>query len=100
MPNTRFLAAVVVLLSVIWAGAARAEEAPPSAVGRVSAATGAVSLRSAGGEWGVASVNDPIIAGMAVRTTAPARAGLGIGAARVALSGATELEIARLDDTT
>src|ERR1700681_3244064 len=101
MLNTRFLAAVVVLLSVIWAGAARAEEAPPSAVGRVSAATGAVSLRSAGGEWGVASVNDPIIAGMAVRTTAPARAGLlGIGAARVALSGATELEIARLDDTT
>jgi hypothetical protein len=100
MLNTRFLAAVVVLLSVIWAGTARAEEAPPSAVGRVSAATGAVSLRPAGGEWGTASVNDPIIAGMAVRTAAAARAALGIGAARIALSGATETEIARLDDTT
>ncbi len=99
MPNTRFLAAFVVLLSVIWAGAARAEEAPPSAVGRISASTGAVSLRPAGGEWGAAALNDPVIAGMAVRTTAPARAALGIGAARIALSGATELEIARLDDT-
>jgi len=100
MPNMRFLAAIVVLLSVIWAGAARAEEALPSAVGWVSAATGAVSLRPAGGEWGTASVNDPIIAGMAVRTTAPARAALGIGAARIVLSGATEIEIARLDDAT
>jgi hypothetical protein len=100
MPNTRFLAAFVVLLSVIWAGAARAEEAPPSAVGRISASTGAVSLRPAGGEWGAAALNDPVIAGMAVRTTAPARAALGIGAARIALSGATELDIARLDDTT
>ncbi|HZE46738.1 MAG TPA: hypothetical protein VE087_07665, partial [Xanthobacteraceae bacterium] len=100
MPNTRFLAAFVVLLSVIWAGAARAEEAPPSAVGRISASTGAVSLRPGGGEWGAAALNDPVIAGMAVRTTAPARAALGIGAARIALSGATELDIARLDDTT
>jgi hypothetical protein len=100
MPNTRFLAAVVVLLSVIWAGTARTEEAPPFAVGRISASTGAVSLRPAGGEWGAATVNDPIIAGMTVRTTAPARAALGIGAARIALSGATEIEIARLDDTT
>jgi hypothetical protein len=49
---------------------------------------------------GAASVNDPIIGGMAVRTTAPARAALGIGATRIALSGATELDIARLDDTT
>src|SRR5258706_8213470 len=96
MPNTRFLAAFVVLLSVIWAGAARAEEAPPSAVGRISASTGAVSLRPAGGEWGAAALNEPVIAGMAGRTTAPARAALGIGAARIARCGATEREIGRL----
>src|SRR5204863_2365733 len=99
MPNARFLAAFCLLLSVVWAGAIRAEEAPPSAVGRISAASGAVSLRPAGGEWGAAALNDPLIAGMAVRTAAPAHASLGIGAAQIALSGATELEIAHLDAT-
>src|SRR5436190_1079260 len=99
MPNARFLAALCLLLSVVWAGAIRAEESPPSAVGRISAASGAVSLRPAGGEWGAAALNDPLIAGMAVRTAAPAHASLGIGAAQIALSGATELEIAHLDAT-
>ena len=100
MPNARFLAALCLLLSVVWAGTIRAEETPPSAVGRISATSGAISLRPAGGEWGAATLNDPLIAGMAVRTAAPARAALGIGAALIALSGATELEIARLDAMT
>jgi hypothetical protein len=100
MPNARFLAALCLLLSVVWAGTIRAEETLPSAVGRISAASGAISLRPAGGEWGAATLNDPLIAGMAVRTAAPARAALGIGAAQISLSGATELEIAHLDATT
>jgi hypothetical protein len=100
MPNARLLVALFILLSIVWAGAIRAEEALPSAVGRISAATGAVSLHPAGGEWGAASLNDPLIAGIAVRTAAPAHATLGIGAAQIALSGATELEIAQLDATT
>ena len=91
MPNARFLAALCLILSVVWAGTIRAEETPPSAVGRISAASGAISLRPAGGEWVAATLNDPLIAGMAVRTAAPARAALGIGAAQIALSGATEL---------
>jgi hypothetical protein len=100
MPNARCLVALFILLSIVWTGAIRAEETLPSAVGRISAATGPISLRPAGGEWGAASLNDPLIAGMAVRTAAPARATLGIGSAQIALSGATELEIAQLDAAT
>jgi tartrate/fumarate subfamily iron-sulfur-dependent hydro-lyase beta chain len=99
MPNARILAALTVLLSVIWAVPARAEEAPPSRVARVSAASGAVSLRPAGGEWNAATTNDPLVAGMALRTAGPARAGIGIGALRSVLAGGSEAEITRLDDT-
>src|SRR4051812_50159052 len=80
MPNARFLAALCLLLSVVWAGTIRAEETLPSAVGRISAASGAISLRPAGGEWGAATLNDPLIAGMAGRTAAPAPARPGHGA--------------------
>ena len=78
---------------------ARAEEAPPSLVGRISAATGSVTLRPAAGEWNAAAVNDPLIAGMAVRTADRARAGIGLGALRGMLAGGSEAEIARLDDS-
>jgi len=78
--------------------AARAEEALPSQVGRLSAANGAVSLRPAGSEWTTAGINDPLATGMAVRTADRARAGIGIGALRSVLAGGSEAEIARLDD--
>jgi hypothetical protein len=98
MPNARILAALAVLLSVIWAVPVRAEEAPPSRVGRVSATEGAVSMRPASGEWTAAAVNDPITTGTALRTSSTARGGLGIAGMRTTLSGASELEVARLDD--
>ncbi|HYU11894.1 MAG TPA: hypothetical protein VEK82_04905, partial [Stellaceae bacterium] len=66
-------------MSVAWAVAARAEAPPPVMVGRVSAVAGGVSLRPAGGEWADSAVNDPVAAGMALRTGAAARATLGIG---------------------
>src|ERR1700736_1592026 len=100
MPNARFLAAPLILLSVIWAGLAHAGDTTPSAVGRVSGAQGAVSLRPAGGEWSSAALNDPIVAGIAVRTNAQGRTTIGLGALRLTLSGASDLEIGRLDDTT
>src|SRR5438067_2495133 len=98
MPNTRILLVLTVLLSVIWAMPARSEEAPPSVVGRIGAVSGSVSLRPAGGEWKAAAINDPLIAGMAVRTADRARAAIGIGAFRGVLTGGSEAEIARLDD--
>jgi hypothetical protein len=78
---------------------ARAEEAPPSRVARISAASGVVSLRPVGGEWNAATMNDPLMAGMALRTAGPARAGIGMGALRSVLAGGSEAEITRLDDT-
>jgi hypothetical protein len=98
MPNARILVVLTVLLSVICGMAARAEEALPSQVGRLSAANGAVSLRPAGSEWTTAGINDPLATGMAVRTADRARAGIGIGALRGMLAGGSEAEIARLDD--
>ena len=100
MPNARILVVLTVLLSVICGMAARAEEALPSQVGRLSAANGAVSLRPAGSEWTTAGINDPLATGMAVRTADRARAGIGIGALRSVLAGGSEAEIARLDDPT
>ena len=100
MPNARILVVLTVLLSVICGMAARAEEALPSQVGRISAANGAVSLRPASGEWTTASINDPLATGMAVRTADRARAGISIGALRSVLAGGSEAEIARLDDAT
>jgi hypothetical protein len=99
MPNARILVVLTVLLSVICGIAALAEEALPSQVGRISAANGAVSLRPAAGEWTPASINDPLITGMGVRTADRARAGVGIGVLRAVLAGGSEAEIARLDDT-
>src|ERR1044071_1826505 len=98
MPNARILVVLTVLLSVICGMAARAEEALPSQVGRLSGANGAVSLRPAAGEWTAAGINDPLATGMAVRTADRARAGIGIGALRGMLAGGSEAEIARLDD--
>jgi hypothetical protein len=100
MPNARILVVLTVLLSVICGMAARADEALPSQVGRISAANGAVSLRPASGDWTIASINDPLATGMAVRTADRARAGIGIGALRSVLAGGSEAEIARLDDAT
>jgi hypothetical protein len=76
MPNARILVVLTVLLSVLCGMAARAEEALPSQVGRISAVNGAVSLRPASGEWTTASINDPLATGMAVRTADRARAGI------------------------
>src|SRR5437763_2041919 len=98
MPSLRSLLACLVVLSVAGAAAARAEDAPPSRVGRVSAVEGAVSLRVGGGEWGDSAVNDPVASGMAVRAGERARVVLGIGAERIVLSGGSEIAIARLDD--
>lgn len=100
MLNARILVVFVVLLSVVWAARADAADAPPSRVGQIGAVQGAVSLRPTGGEWGAASLNDPIVSGMGIRTAAPARATLGLGSLRVALSGASDIEIGRLDETT
>jgi hypothetical protein len=98
MPSLRLLVASLLLSSVVWAGTARAEAAPPEMVGRIAAVAGGVSLRPASGGWGDSALNDPVASGMALRTSSTGRATLGIGPRMVALSGGSELDIVRLDE--
>src|SRR5205807_5256024 len=98
MPSLRSLVLSLVLLSVLWAGTARAEAPPPERVGRIAAAAGGVTLRPAGGEWADSRLNEPVAAGMSLRTSPGGRATLGIGAMMITLSGGGELDLARLDD--
>jgi hypothetical protein len=48
MPSTRLLVLSLILLSVLWAGTARAEAPPPEMVGRIAAAAGGVARAAAG----------------------------------------------------
>ena len=72
---------------------------PGDRVGRVSFVEGSVSWRGAAANARTDAVaNEPVAAGAALRTAAPARAEIEIGADTVDLAEGTEIEIARLDD--
>lgn len=77
-----------------------AQDRPLPRVGRVSAVEGGLTLRQArqgNGEWSDSALNDPVAAGMALRTPAQGRAVLRIGAETIALSGGSEAEFTQLD---
>ena len=86
-----------ILLGVLAAEPASAEDSPLSRVGRVATVDGAAAIRPAGGEWADSGINDPVASAMSVRTPAQGRAVLRIGAETVALAGSSELDLARLD---
>lgn len=72
--------------------------APSARVGRVSVASGKVQFRGPGEtQWSAASVNDPVGAGVSLRTEPQARAELRIGPDTIDLDGSTEIAVARLD---
>ncbi len=87
----------LLLLFFLAASPARADDPPPSRVGRVSAVDGTVAVRPAGGEWADSAVNHPVASGMSVRTPAQGRAVLRIGAETIALAAASEVDLTRLD---
>src|SRR5712691_6151713 len=97
MRTLRTFRSAVLLLSCLIGSPALADDSPLPRVGRVSAVDGTVALRPAGGEWADSGVNDPVAAGMSVRTASQGRAELRIGAETIALAAATELEVAQLD---
>src|SRR5882672_11263740 len=97
MAGARTLIPWFLLLSVLAVSPAWAEDPPPSRVGRVSTVDGSVAVRPAGGEWADSGINDPVAAGMSVRTPAQGRAVLRIGAETIALAASSELDVARLD---
>ena len=97
MIGRRFLIAGFFLLGLFAGLPAGAADSLPSRVGRVSAIDGTAAVRPVGGEWADSGINHPVVAGMSVRTPPQGRAVLRIGAEMIALAGATELDLARLD---
>lgn len=78
-------------------GAARAEDAFPLRVGRVSLADTGAGWRPNGGEWAAAAVNLPVATGTALRTGDKGKAEIRVGDAVLGLAGGTEADIAELD---
>jgi hypothetical protein len=85
------------LVGLGLSAAARADEATPARIGRLSAVVGGVQYRSPTGDWSKALVNEPIAEGVGVRSARDATAEFDIAGARVALAGASETQIVRLD---
>jgi hypothetical protein len=97
MMGDRILVVILVALAIFANSAASAADNPPSWVGRIGSVEGAVSVRPAGGAWADSAVNEPIAAGMSVRTGAQGRVVLRIGAEAIALAPGSEIDIAQLD---
>ena len=99
MMGERILALLLCALAIFANSATFAADLPPSWVGRISSVDGPVSVRPAGGAWGDSGVNEPVAAGMSVRTDTKSRAVLRFGAETVALAPGSEIEITQLDDS-
>ena len=90
------------LLALGAAQSARAQSAgdPPSRAARLSDAEGQVWLYSSDSdEWVTVARNRPLTTGDRIATDNGARAEITLGTTTLRLDAATELEIARLDDT-
>ena len=97
-----WLVVVAALLALGATLSARAQPAgdPPSRVARLSEAEGQVWLYSSDSdEWVTVARNRPLTTGDRIATDNGARAEITLGTTTLRLDAATELEIARLDDT-
>src|ERR1700724_624394 len=88
--HMRFVANALLIVTLIAAAPAFAEE-PPARVGRVAFHEKGETA------WSKASLNYPVAAGGAFWTDPKSRAELRIGSRSIAMSGNTELNIAKLD---
>lgn len=70
-----------------------------SLVGRISDADSGTAVRPVAGEWTDAGVNQPVAAGMSVRTNGQGRARLRITADTLALAPSSELDLRQLADS-
>lgn len=94
------VAAAALLCGIVPVRAARADDDPPTRVGRLADVSGAVSLRPDPAQpWAVAARNQPVTSGMSLWTEPQARAALEIGPAELHLGDQAELDIQRLDDS-
>ena len=77
-----------------------ADESAAARVGRLSAVSGTVQYHSPAGDWSAALVNEPVGAGVGVRSPHGARVDIRIGDSLLALDSASELQIMQLDSDT
>ena len=97
-----WIVALTALLALGAALSARAQSAgdPPGRAARLSEVEGQVWLYSTDSdEWITVARNRPLTTGDRIATDNGARAEITLGTTTLRLDGATELEIARLDDT-
>ena len=94
----RRLAIAVLTVGLLAAVPAFAQEEPPARVGRVSLVSGELGFHLAGETaWSAAKANYPVATGGSFWTDPKSRAELRIGSRSIAMSGNTELDIAKLD---
>jgi hypothetical protein len=91
----RLFLGIAVGLSLASA-AAQADDAP-ARIGRIAAIAGPVQYRAPAGEWSNALLNEPVGTGVGVRSPRAVTAELRIAGDRVALAGASEVQLLRLD---
>src|ERR1019366_6329858 len=73
---------------------------PPARVGRLALVTGTVTFHTADDtDWSPATLNYPVVAGNSFWTEPDAGADLELGGIRLAMDGATEVDLATLDAT-
>src|SRR6266581_8390713 len=91
--------AFVVIAAVLGSNRpARAEERPPTRVGRVSFVEGKLAFHAKGEtEWSAASVNHPVATGGSFWTDPKSRVEIRIGAQTLGLSNDTAVDVIRLD---
>src|SRR6266581_4367514 len=91
--------AFVVIAAVLGSNRpARAEEGPPTRVGRVSFVEGKLAFHAKGEtEWSAAAANFPVAAGGSFWTDPKSRVEIRVGAQTIDLANDTALEIVRLD---
>src|SRR5437764_15222655 len=94
----RFLAQSLLVLGLLAAAPALAQQEPPARVGRGAVVNGELGLHGPGETaWSKASLNYPAAAGESFWTDPKSRAELRLGSRSIAMNGNTELAIAKLD---
>jgi hypothetical protein len=85
------------VITLLTALPALAQEEPPARVGRVSFVSGSLAVHLPGhNEWSAAAVNYPVATGASLWTEPNARAEIRIGPNAIAMASGTELDLGRL----
>jgi hypothetical protein len=86
------------LISLLTAAPALAQQAPPAVVGRLAYVSGTVAFHMAGETaWSAAARNYPVASGVSLWTDRGARAEIRVGPNMIAMDSDTELDIGRLN---